>query len=78
MEVSHEIKAAINGSIANPAAAEMVIESLESSLSPAAAVANIATPDATDLASAEVLANANKAKINALLVSLRAAGLLLP
>jgi hypothetical protein len=44
----------------------------------AAAVANIATADATDAASAVTLANANKAKINALLAALRTAGLLLP
>ena len=39
-------------------------------------VADIATPDATDLASAITLANANKAKINALLQSLRDSGIL--
>jgi len=42
----------------------------------AAAVADIATVDATDLATAITLANANKAKINALLASLRAAGVI--
>lgn len=42
----------------------------------AAAVADIATADATDLATAQALANANKAKINALLAALRTAGLL--
>lgn len=41
-----------------------------------AAVADIATADATDLDSAVALANANKAKINALLAALRTAGLL--
>lgn len=47
-------------------------------LAPAAAEAAVATADATDLASAVALANANKAKINALLVKLRAQGMLLP
>lgn len=78
MEVSHEIKAALNGSIANPAAAQMVIDSLEATPAMAAAVANIATADATDLPTAEALANATKAKVNALLAALRTAGLMAP
>lgn len=40
----------------------------------AAAVASVAAVDASDLPSAIALANANKVAINALLVSLRAAG----
>lgn len=40
------------------------------------ATADIATADATDAASAIVLANANKAKINQLLANLRSAGLM--
>lgn len=43
---------------------------------PQAAIADIATADATDLASAQALANANKAKINAILAALRAAGII--
>lgn len=43
-----------------------------------AAVADIATADATDLASAEALANATKAKVNTLLAELRAAGIIAP
>lgn len=43
-----------------------------------ASVAAIATADASDLATAITLANANKAKINAILVALKAAGLMLP
>lgn len=39
-------------------------------------IAAIATVDATDLASALVLANATKAKVNALIASLQTAGLL--
>jgi len=39
-------------------------------------VADVTTADATDLASAIALANANKAKINALLQSLRDGGIL--
>lgn len=43
-----------------------------------AAIADVATADATDLASAEALANANKAKINEILAMLRTAGVLTP
>jgi predicted RecA/RadA family phage recombinase len=42
------------------------------------AIADIATVDATDLATSEALANATKAKVNALLAALRTAGILLP
>lgn len=41
-------------------------------------IADVSTANATDLASAEALANANKAKINALLAALRTAGILAP
>ena len=57
---AEEIIAAINGG-ANPVAAH---------------VANVTTANATDLASAEALANANKVAINAILASLQAAGLM--
>lgn len=43
---------------------------------PLAAEADIATADATDLASAQALANATKAKVNALLAKLRTAGII--
>lgn len=46
------------------------------SLGAAVFVAQIATADASDLATAEALANANKAKINALLTALINAGLM--
>lgn len=42
----------------------------------AADVPAIATADATDLASSEALSNASKASINAILVSLKAAGIM--
>jgi len=48
----------------------------DASEGPQAAEADIATADATDLASAVALANANKAKINALLAKLRAFGVI--
>tara|TARA_R100000656_G_scaffold123720_1_gene100609 strand:+ start:706 stop:1011 length:306 start_codon:yes stop_codon:yes gene_type:complete len=43
---------------------------------PAAAVDDVDTADGSDAATTQALANANKAKINELLVSLRAAGFL--
>lgn len=43
-----------------------------------AAIADIATADATDLASAEALANAIKAKFNTLLAELRIVGIIAP
>jgi len=43
-----------------------------------AAIADIATVDAIDLASAEALANATKAKFNTLLAELRIAGIIAP
>lgn len=39
-------------------------------------IADVTTANATDLATAQALANANKAKINALLQSLRDSGIL--
>lgn len=49
---------------------------LRSELPAAAAVADIATADATDLPTVIALANDTKAKINELLAALRLAGLL--
>lgn len=43
---------------------------------PQAAIADIATADASDLATAQALANVNKATINAILIALRAAGVI--
>lgn len=55
-----------------------VLEALEASgtAAVAEAVADVAVADATDEIDVVALANANKAKINELLASLRAAGLL--
>lgn len=66
---------------ANPSATGNVMlnESVPGGLEgPQAAVADIATIDATDLPTAEALANACKVKINALLAELRIAGVILP
>jgi hypothetical protein len=45
-------------------------------VTPAADVPAVSVANATDLPSAEALANANKAAINAILVALKAAGLM--
>ena len=45
---------------------------------PGAAEATIATANASDLATAQALANALKVTVNSLLVKLRAAGIILP
>ena len=45
---------------------------------PQAAIVDIATADATDLATSEALANATKAKFNTLLAELRIAGIIAP
>lgn len=42
-----------------------------------AAIADVSTANATDLATAQALANANKVKINAILAVLRSAGIIL-
>jgi len=55
-----------------------VAKAVDSALStPAAHVANVTTANATDLPTAQALANANKAKINEILAALQAAGLML-
>lgn len=72
---------AATAAAANPSATGNVLlnESVPGALEgPQAAVADIATVDATDLATAEALANDCKAKINALLAELRILGLILP
>jgi hypothetical protein len=76
---NHKIEAAIEGSIANPEAAQAVIDAVDSAFNEAsivAALADIATANASDLPTAIALANASKAKINALLAAMRAAGIL--
>ena len=78
-EIKEKVKAQIKGSIAGVEGADLIIAKLEetpSDLEPAATVAEIATPDATDPATVITLANANKAKINEILVALKAANLM--
>lgn len=66
---------------ANPSAAGDVVLNgsvPSSSEGPQAAVADIALADAGDAATTQAMANACKAKINALLAELRLAGIILP
>ena len=57
--------------------AEEIIAAINSGGNPVAAhVANVTTADASDLPTAEALANANKVAINAILSSLQAAGIM--
>lgn len=78
MALSSKLKSRIRVAITNQTDANELIAAIDASGSPAAAVADIATADAIDLATAITLANATKAKVNQLLASLRAAGTLLP
>lgn len=73
MSASKKLQALIKVAIPDKAAAA---ELIADSSGVAAHVANVATADATDLASAEALANANKVAINAILAALQAAGLM--
>lgn len=64
--------------LANKKISKEVADAIDSAsnLHAAAHVANVTAVDATDLASAEALANANKVTINAILAALQAAGLM--
>ena len=77
MALSQRTKQIIPVGLADKKAALELIAAVDaSSAAVAANVTAIATVDATDLATAITLANANKAKINAILVALKAAGLM--
>lgn len=77
MALSTKEKEVLAVALANAAIAEQIASAIAAGEnSQAATVAAIATADATDLASAIALANANKAKVNAILVALKAAGLM--
>jgi hypothetical protein len=77
MALSTNARKRLEVAIAHRATAKEIADAVDSGgNAAAAAVADIATADATDAASAVTLANATKAKVNALLAALRAAGLL--
>lgn len=73
MALLKETKDRIAVALAHRKSADDLIKAVEKQ---AAHVANVSQADATDLPSAEALANANKAKINELLAALKAAGLM--
>jgi hypothetical protein len=79
MALSDKLKNRIRVSITNKADADALIAAIESGSNPqGAAVADVSTANGSDPATTQALANANKAKINELLASLRAAGIIAP
>lgn len=75
MALSEKLKARVRSAITNKTDADALIAAIESGANTQAAhVANVTTVNATDLATAEALANANKAKINEILAAMQAAG----
>jgi hypothetical protein len=77
MALSAKLKSRIRAAITNKVDADEMIAAIESGANPKAAhVANVVAADATDLASAEALANANKVTTNAILAALQAANLM--
>lgn len=78
MSLSKDAKYILEVAMANSKAADEISAAIDAAAPKAAAahVANVTVADATDLPSAEALANANKAAINAILASLQAAGLM--
>lgn len=71
--LSKQDKASIKAAVSPNAAVELIEAA---ALSPAEAVAAISTADGSDAATTQALANATKAKVNAILVALKAAGLM--
>lgn len=55
-----------------PGASSASINAAVAAKTQIAALTTVTTPDATDLATAQALANANKAKINAIIAALKA------
>lgn len=77
--LSEKLKGRIRVAITQKDQAEELIAAINAgSNSQAAAVADVSTANGSDPATTQALANANKAKINELLASLRAAGILAP
>ena len=73
--LSQSLQDRIRVAIANQDDADELIAAINAdSPTPAAHVAPVAAPNATDLASAETLANANKAAINSIIANMIAAG----
>lgn len=73
MVLSSKLQKMIQNAIPDKSASAELIAAIAAEVGQATHVANIATADATDLASAEALSNANKAKINEILAAMQAA-----
>jgi len=77
MALSKEARARLESAITRRSVAKEIADAIDAGGNAQAAhVASVSTANATDLASAEALANANKVAINALLAALQAAGLM--
>jgi hypothetical protein len=77
MALSTKARARLEKALAKRSEAKEIADAIDGNSHPLVAhIAAIATADATDLASSEALANACKAKINALIAALIAAGLM--
>lgn len=77
MALSQKQREVLTVALANAEVANGIADAIDAAAgTPAADVAAVSAPNATDLASAETLANANKAAINATLAALKAAGLM--
>lgn len=77
MALSQSAKDILIVAMANRAAASEVSAAIDAAFdAPASHVASIATANATDLATAEALANATKVTVNQILAALQAAGLM--
>jgi hypothetical protein len=77
MALSTKARARLTASVAHRTLAKEIADALDLASTPAANVATVATANATDLASAQALANQLKTTVNALLASLQAAGKML-
>lgn len=77
MALSDKLKKRIRSAITNKVDADEMIAAIESGANPKAAnVPAVATANATDLASAEALANQLKTTVNAVIAALQAANLM--
>lgn len=77
MALSTKARKRLEVAMARRAEAKEIADAIDSSSHPVAAtVAAVATANATDLATSEALANQLKTTVNAILTSLKAAGLM--
>jgi hypothetical protein len=79
MTLSLKARTVLISSLANKSVGKEIADAIDSNvIVQAASVAAVSAANATDLPTAIALANANKIAINAVIVSLKAAGLMAP